>query len=199
MSLRTALFFGSFNPIHVGHLMLAQYVANFGGVDEVWLIVSPQNPFKRQDGLATADVRLRMARLATAADAKIRVSDVELTLPQPSYSINTLDALEAEYPEREFVIVMGADNLPGLPRWREAERLISGRTFLVYPRDGGFGDYSAVEALGGTVVELDAPMVGISSTMIRKWIAQGADVRHFVPAEALPLALAAYSAAPSSL
>lgn len=194
MSQRTALFFGSFNPIHVGHLMLAQYVANFGGVDEVWLVVSPQNPFKSHDGLAPAEVRLEMARLATAADSKIRVSDVEMTLPQPSYSINTIDALEERFPEREFVIVMGADNLPGLPRWREAERLIGGRRLLVYPRDGGFGDHSSVEALGGTVVELNAPMVGISSTMIRKWIADGIDVRHFVPAEALPLACATYRA-----
>lgn len=194
MRQRTALFFGSFNPIHVGHLMLAQYVANFGGVDEVWLVVSPQNPFKRHDGLAPAEVRLQMAKLATAADPKISVSDVELTLPQPSYSINTVDALEERFPEREFVIVMGADNLPGLPRWREAERLISGRRFLVYPRKGGFCDYSSVEAMGGTVVGLNAPMVGISSTMIRKWIADGADVRHFVPAEALPLARATYRA-----
>lgn len=194
MSQRVALFFGSFNPIHVGHLMLAQYVANFGGVDEVWLVVSPQNPFKRHDGLASAEVRLQMARLATAADPKIKVSDVELALPQPSYSINTIDALEEQFPEREFVILMGADNLPGLPRWREAERLIGGRRFLVYPRGGGFGDHSSVEAMGGSVVELNAPMVGISSTMIRKWIADGADVRHFVPAEALPLAYATYQA-----
>lgn len=193
MSGRTALLFGSFNPIHVGHLMLAQYVANFGGVDDVWLVVSPHNPFKRQEGLAPADVRMRMASLATQYDPKIKVSDIELTLPQPSFSINTIDALEAMQPGREFVIVMGADNLSGLPRWREASRLVSGRTFLVYPRDGGFPDHSAVEALGGKVVELNAPMVGISSTIIRRWIAEGVDVRHFVPAEALDLAVQTYS------
>lgn len=190
--MRTALFFGSFNPIHVGHLMLAQYVANFGGVDDVWLVVSPQNPFKEQKDLAPAGVRLKMAQLATAADPKISVTDVELTLPQPSYSINTLDALEARHPDREFVIVMGADNIAGLPRWREAERLIKGRTFLVYPRDGGIPDHSEVEALGGKVVELRAPQVEVSSTMIRKWIAEGVDVRHFVPNEALVLARETY-------
>ena len=109
--MRTALFLGSFNPVHVGHLMLAQYVLNFGGVDDLWLVVSPQNPFKSQSGLAPADVRLRMAELATGADDRIRVSDVELRLPQPSYTINTIDALEAENPGRDFIIVMGGASL----------------------------------------------------------------------------------------
>lgn len=191
--MRTALFLGSFNPVHVGHLMLAQYVLNFGGVDDLWLVVSPQNPFKCQSGLAPADVRLRMAELATGADDRIRVSDVELRLPQPSYTINTIDALEAENPGRDFIIVMGGDNLAGLPRWREADRLIRGRRFIVYPRPGEATDSSQVEALGGSVSILNAPMVELSSTQIRRWIADGVSVRHFVPDLALPLALETYS------
>ncbi|MGN0010067.1 MAG: nicotinate (nicotinamide) nucleotide adenylyltransferase [Marinilabiliaceae bacterium] len=191
--MRTALFLGSFNPVHVGHLMLAQYVLNFGGVDDLWLVVSPQNPFKSQSGLAPADVRLRMAELATGADDRIRVSDVELRLPQPSYTINTIDALEAENPGRDFIIVMGGDNLAGLPRWREADRLIRGRRFIVYPRLGEAIDSSPVEALGGSVSILNAPMVELSSTQIRRWIADGVSVRHFVPDQALPLALETYA------
>ncbi len=190
--MRTALFFGSFNPIHAGHLMLAQYVLNFGGVDDVWRVVSPHNPFKAQEGLAPAGARLQMAELATAADERIKVCDVELRLPQPSYTINTIDVLEAENPDRHFIIVMGGDNLTGLPRWREAARLVSGREFLVYPRHGADTDTATVESMGGKVRVLHAPMIEISSTRIRQWISDGVSVRHFVPDEALRLALDTY-------
>ncbi len=193
MSHRVALFFGSFNPIHIGHLMLAQYVLNFGNVDELWLVVSPQNPFKEQAGLAPADIRLAMADVATGLDCRIKVSDVELSLPQPSYTINTIDSLEKSYPGWEFVIVMGGDNLEGLPRWREAKRLVSGREFIIYPRPGETTDTSAVKSLGGRVTVLDAPMIQLSSTQIREWIAAGKDVRHFVPDEALAIAIDTYS------
>ena len=193
MSHRVALFFGSFNPIHVGHLMLAQYVLNFGNVDELWLVVSPQNPFKEQSGLAPADVRLAMAEVATGLDCRIKVSDVELSLPQPSYTINTIDSFEKDYPGWEFVIVMGGDNLAGLPRWREAKRLVKGREFLIYPRLGESTDTSAVKSLGGRVTVLDAPTIQLSSTQIREWIAAGLDVRHFVPDEALAIAVETYS------
>lgn len=173
--------------------MLAQYVLNHSVADDVWLVVSPQNPFKSVEGLADANVRIQMVRLATAADEHISVCDIELSLPLPSYTINTITALEEQNPDRQFIIMMGGDNLAGLPKWREAERLIKGREFIVYPRPGETTDTSAVEELGGSVTMLkDAPLLSISSTMIRHWIACGMSVRHFVPDGAAPMAEEVY-------
>lgn len=188
----TALYFGSFNPIHIGHLALAQYVLNFGNVDKVLLVVSPQNPFKEQNGLAPAHDRLRMAQLATECDKGIEVSDIEFFLPQPSYTINTIDALERQRSGEKLAIIMGGDNLTGLPRWREADRLIKGRRFIVYPRRGCECSTDTVRSMGGSVDVLNAPQMDLSSTMIRQWIAEGKDVRHFVPNEALELAQRLY-------
>lgn len=188
----TALFFGSFNPIHIGHLALAQYVLNFGDVDKVLLVVSPQNPFKEQKDLAPARERLRMAQLATEHDERIAVTDVEISLPQPSYTINTIDALEGRHSGEKFAIIIGGDNLAGLPRWREAARLVNGRRFIVYPRRGYECSADVVLSMGGSVDILQAPQMDISSTQVRQWIAAGKDVRHFVPNEALSLAETLY-------
>lgn len=192
--MRTALFFGSFNPIHIGHLALAQYVLNFGDVDEVWLVVSPHNPFKSPKDLAPAEVRLEMATHATAADDRIKVVDIEMRLPQPSYTINTLDALAKSFPNRDFAIIMGDDNLEGLPHWREAQRLINGRTFIVYPRPNCHAEAKPIEEMGGKVVRLDAPQMDISSTMIRKWVSEGKTPRHFVPNEIIDTVVKTYGA-----
>lgn len=173
--MRVGLFFGSFNPIHVGHLMLAQYMVNFAGVDEVWLVVSPQNPFKQDVELADTQHRLNMARLAVGDNEKIKISEVELSLPKPSYTIDTLRALEKEYPEIEFSIIMGADNLMGLNRWKEAETLLSRYRIIVYPRPG----YEAKEPEGAHIEIVDAPQVDISSTQLRRWIGEGRSVLYF--------------------
>lgn len=173
--MRVGLFFGSFNPIHVGHLMLAQYMVNFADVDEVWLVVSPQNPFKQDVELADTQHRLNMARLAVGDNEKIKISEVELSLPKPSYTIDTLRALEKEYPEIEFSIIMGADNLTGLNRWKEAETLLSRYRIIVYPRPG----YEAKEPEGAHIEIVDAPQVDISSTQLRRWIGEGRSVLYF--------------------
>lgn len=173
--MRVGLFFGSFNPIHVGHLMLAQYMVNFAEVDEVWLVVSPQNPFKQDVELADTQHRLNMARLAVGDNEKIKISEVELSLPKPSYTIDTLRALEKEYPEIEFSIIMGADNLMGLNRWKEAETLLSRYRIIVYPRPG----YEAKEPEGAHIEIVDAPQVDISSTQLRRWIGEGRSVLYF--------------------
>lgn len=173
--MRVGLFFGSFNPIHVGHLMLAQYMVNFADVDEVWLVVSPQNPFKQDVELADTQHRLNMARLAVGDNEKIKISEVELSLPKPSYTIDTLRALEKEYPEIEFSIIMGADNLMGLNRWKEAETLVSRYRIIVYPRPG----YEAKEPEGAHIEIVDAPQVDISSTQLRRWIGEGRSVLYF--------------------
>lgn len=173
--MRVGLFFGSFNPIHVGHLMLAQYMVNFADVDEVWLVVSPQNPFKQDVELADTQHRLNMARLAVGDNEKIKISEIELSLPKPSYTIDTLRALEKEYPEIEFSIIMGADNLLGLNRWKEAETLLSRYRIIVYPRPG----YEAKEPEGAHIEIVDAPQVDISSTQLRRWIGEGRSVLYF--------------------
>lgn len=173
--MRVGLFFGSFNPIHIGHLMLAQYMVNFADVDEVWLVVSPQNPFKQDVELADTQHRLNMARLAVGDNEKIKISEVELSLPKPSYTIDTLRALEKEYPEIEFSIIMGADNLMGLNRWKEAETLLSRYRIIVYPRPG----YEAKEPEGAHIEIVDAPQVDISSTQLRRWIGEGRSVLYF--------------------
>ena len=177
----TGLFFGSFNPIHVGHLMLAQAALNFSDVDEVWFVVSPQNPFKQQADLAPSEHRLRMAEIATGSDSRMSVSDVEMSLPLPSFTVRTLEKLRSDYPEREFSIIMGGDNLAGLPRWREPDEIVRHHRIVVYPRPGQSVDTSAVKALGGCVSILDAPQMDLSSTMLRCWIAEGRCIRHFVP------------------
>ncbi|MCQ2229782.1 MAG: nicotinate-nucleotide adenylyltransferase [Bacteroidales bacterium] len=169
------LFFGSFNPIHNGHLMLAQYMANFGGVDEVWFVVSPQNPFKQDMTLLPAQHRIEMVCRAVEHTPHLKVSDIELHLPVPSYTINTLRALEARHPDDTFTLIMGGDNVAGLPRWREADQIMAHR-ILVYPRPGCD---TTLEAPDMTVT--DAPMVDISSTMIRRWVSRGHCIEHYVP------------------
>ena len=178
--IETGLLFGSFNPIHVGHLMLAQYALNFGGVDEVWIVVSPHNPFKQQRDLADAEHRCEMARIATKDSDNIKVCDVELHLPLPSYTIQTMTRLKEDYPDRRFSIIMGGDNVEGLPRWREANRLLSGQRFLIYPRPGYSPNPEQVTKMGATVEMLDAPQVDISSTMIREWTKNSIETRYFV-------------------
>lgn len=174
--MKVGLFFGSFNPIHSGHLMLAQFMANFGGVDEVWFVVSPQNPFKQDISLAPAEHRVAMVEIAVRETPRIKVCDIELTLPIPSYTANTLDALEARYPHYEFVLIMGGDNVAGLPRWHRSEEIMK-HEILVYPRPNC--DLSEFDFPNVKVT--DAPQVDISSTMIRKWISSGLDVSHFTP------------------
>lgn len=176
-----ALFFGSFNPVHVGHLMLAQYVVNASIADEVWLVVSPQNPFKSREELAPAEHRLSMARLATEADAHIFVSDVEQDMPMPSYTIDTLRRLDDSYPHLSFSILMGADNLLGFDGWKDYEAILAKHRLIVYPRLGSDGLIEKAASLGGDILLTDAPIVEISSTQIRSWLTHGKSVRHFVP------------------
>ncbi len=118
---KIGLFFGSFNPIHVGHLIIANYMANFTELDEVWFVVSPQNPFKEKKSLGNMYDRLEMVNLAIEGADKLRASDIEFTLPQPSYTIDTLTYLQEKYPNKEFVLIMGEDNLQSLRKWKNAD------------------------------------------------------------------------------
>ena len=174
---RTALFFGSFNPIHVGHLIIANTMLQQDGIDEVWLVVSPQNPLKERGTLLADHHRLAMTRRAVDDNYRLRVCDIEMNLPIPSYTVVTLAALGEKYPDREFCLVMGSDNLATFERWRNYEHIISHYRLMVYPRPG-----TAHCPLSNhpSVTMVDVPMIDISSSYIRSLIKQGRDVRYLL-------------------
>ncbi len=169
--MRIGLYGGSFNPIHKGHTSLAQSLVNQGLVDEVWLLVSPLNPLKQTSGdIAAYEHRLRMAELACKGHKGLRVSDFESHLPIPSYTITTLDALAATYPQHTFSLVIGADNWDSFHRWYKADEIIANYTILVYNRPG----YPLDEAnLPPSVKVVNTPLYDISSTQIREAIKKG--------------------------
>lgn len=174
--IKTGLYFGSFNPVHIGHLVVANYMVAFTDIDELWFVVSPQNPLKEKEILAPDPLRLRMAELATANDSRLKVSDVEFSMPTPSYTIDTLQTLGQRYPDREFSIVMGSDGLPTFNQWKNYQALEQQYKRYVYPRPGCPIDPSLLN-----VIKTDAPQMNISSTFIRQAIAEGKDVRYFLP------------------
>lgn len=176
--LLTGLFFGSFNPIHIGHLVIANYMATFSGLKEVWLVVSPQNPLKQKSGLANMYDRLEMAKLATENSPQIKVSDIEFKLSQPSYTIDTLTYLHERYPEKEFVLIMGADNLVSLKKWKNYEILLKNYHIYVYPR---FGAEIKEWENHPSITFTDTPEMEISSTFIRKAIKDKKNAQFFTP------------------
>ena len=178
---KIGIYSGSFNPIHHGHVMLANYLVEFSDLDELWFVVSPQNPFKRKADLLDDDERLRMVQLAVGDDPRFRVSDVEMHLPTPSYTINTLTALSERYPEGQFVFICGMDSLQNLHQWREYQKILDNYKLLVFPRES----YDGGDLAGHpSVTILKTPILEISSTFIRNCVAEGRDVRHFMPAKA---------------
>lgn len=176
--MKTGLFFGSYNPIHTGHLIIANYMANHTELDEVWLVVSPHNPLKDKSGLGNMYDRLEMARLATENTENIKVSDLEFALPQPSYTIDSLTYLHEKYPEKEFVLIMGADNLVSLKKWKNYEVLLKNYQIYVYPRPGA--DVKEWEN-HASITFTNTPLMEISSTFIRKAIKENKSVQFFLP------------------
>lgn len=177
--IKTGIFSGSFNPIHIGHLALANYLCEFEALDELWFVVSPQNPLKSSEGMLGEAKRLELVAAAIADYPKFRTSDVELTLPRPSYTIHTLEHLRNMYPEREFTLIIGSDNWNFFDKWKDSERIIERHKILIYPRPGFPIDrYS----LSPTIRAAKAPLLDISSTFIRKALAEGKELAFFLPA-----------------
>ena len=175
---KTGIFGGSYNPIHIGHLALANYLCEYGDLDEVWFMVSPQNPFKANSSdLWDDQFRLELARLAVEEYPKFHASDFEFHLPRPSYMVNTLQKLREAYPDREFTLIIGADNWVSFPRWKDPDTIIANYQLIVYPRPG----YEINESELPTNVRLvNTPLLEISSTFIRESLKQGKDVRYFL-------------------
>lgn len=175
---RVGIYSGSFNPIHHGHVMLANYLVEFSDLDELWFVVSPQNPLKKKEDLLDDNERLKMVQLAVGDDPRFFVSDVEMHLPTPSYTINTLTSLSNQYPDCQFVFICGMDSLQNLKNWREYQKILDNYELLVFPREG----YDGGELVNYPSVNiLKTPILEISSTFVRQCAKEGRDVRHFVP------------------
>jgi len=173
----TGLFFGSFNPIHIGHLALANYMLEFTEIDELWFVVSPQNPLKQKASLAPDYHRLEMVKLALEENYKMRVCDIEFKMPKPSYTIDTLTYLSEKYPSKKFSIIMGADNLKSFNKWKNFEIILNSYKIFIYPR---LGYNSNNNEYKGNIKFTEAPIIEISSTFIRDAIKNGKNIRYFL-------------------
>ncbi len=178
------LYFGSFNPIHNGHIALARYVVGDGLADEVWVVVSPQNPLKSCVDLADDKLRLRMAELAFAEDIYIKVSTVEFDMPKPSFTIDTLNLLQSKYPHCQFSILLGQDNIATFDQWKNYQQILDRFTILVYPRSSCVKNRMAFQndfLQHKNIVHIKAPIIDISSTQIRQSIFQSRSVCGLMP------------------
>ena len=180
---KTGLFFGSFNPIHIGHLILANYILEHSDMEELWFVVSPQNPFKDKKSLLKDNNRLDMVQLAVKNYPKMRASNVEFSLPKPSYTLDTLTYLHEKYPENSFSIIVGEDNLESLGKWKNAETLIKNHQIIVYPRifEGERKDSDYLKHENISLIK--APIIELSATEIRNMIKTGKNVRPMLPPE----------------
>ena len=178
---KIGIYSGSFNPIHHGHVMLANYLVEFSDLDELWFVVTPHNPLKKMEDLLDDDERLKMVQLALGDDPRFFVSDIEMHLPTPSYTINTLTSLSEQNPDAEFIFICGMDSLQNFKNWREYQKILDNYELLVFPREGYDGGELANYP---SVTVLKTPIIEISSTFIRQCIKEGRDVRHFMSEKA---------------
>ena len=175
---KTGLFFGSFNPIHIGHLIIANWFVEYTDLDKVWFVVSPQNPFKEKKSLLADNHRLALVRNAIEDDIRFWVTDIEFKMPQPSYTIDTLTYLEEKYPDKEFVLLAGSDQLPNFDKWKNSDVILELYQMYVYARPG----FKAGKYENHPSVKIfNTPLMEISSTFIRKSIKEGKDMRYMLP------------------
>ena len=178
--MKVGLFFGTFNPIHVGHLTIANHLAENSGLDQVWFVVTPHSPFKKKSSLLDNNQRLEMVYRATKDYTKLKPSDIEFNLPQPNYTINTLVHLEEKFPDYEFALIMGEDNLKSFHKWKNYQMILETHDIYVYPRisegkvETEFDEHPKIH-------HVDSPIMELSSTFIRKSIKEGKNVRPMLP------------------
>lgn len=175
--MKIGLYFGSFNPVHAGHLIIANHILNESVLEKVWFIVSPQNPFKTSSALLNEYNRLHLLKLATEDDPRIKVSDIEFSLTRPSYTSFTLTHLEERYPEHEFSIIMGSDSFQNLHKWKNFEFIVKNYAIYVYQRSG----FQTDNLLKANLTLVNAPLLQISATQIRQLIQNGKSIRYMVP------------------
>jgi len=179
ISLKIGLYFGSYNPIHIGHLAIANYLVEYTDIDQLWFVVSPQNPFKVKENLLDDYQRLEMVTRAIDDDNRFRASNIEFNLPKPSFTIDTLAYLTERYPNHHFSIFMGADNLESFNKWKNYEVILENYGIMVYPRPGfDTSKYSVHKNI--SIIE-NVPLMEISSSFIRNAIKDGKNIRHFLP------------------
>jgi nicotinate-nucleotide adenylyltransferase len=181
---KVGLFFGSFNPIHIGHLGIAGYMTEYAGLEQVWFVVSPHNPLKKKETLLADHQRLHLVNLAIGDNDRLKASDIEFKLPVPSYTIDTLAYLNEKYPKNEFVLIMGEDNLYTLHKWKNVDKLINKCSIYIYPRPGSVKPASLQldQILSAAEIhKINAPLMDISGTFIREGIKNGKDMSYFLP------------------
>ncbi|MFD0761741.1 nicotinate (nicotinamide) nucleotide adenylyltransferase [Lutibacter aestuarii] len=178
--MKVGLFFGTFNPIHIGHMIIANYIAEFSDLDEVWFVITPQSPFKQKKSMLSNHHRLALVTIAVEEYPKLKTSSIEFDLPQPNYTINTLVHLEEKYTNHQFCLIMGEDNLKGFHKWKNYETILQNYELYVYPRvsegkvEHQFKNHSKIQIV-------NAPIVEISSTFIRNAIKENKDIRTMLP------------------
>jgi len=176
--MKIGLYFGSFNPIHIGHLIIANHVINYTDMNQVWLVISPQNPLKPSHTLLNEYHRLHLVQKAIEDNSKLKASDIEFRLSKPSYTIDTLIYLEEKYPNHKFSIVMGSDSFQNINKWKKAEDLKKNYSFIIYERPG-FELNKNIETKNIQI--LNAPLLEVSATAIRNNIKEGKSIQYIVP------------------
>jgi len=175
--MNVGLYFGSFNPIHVGHLIIANHILNESNLDKIWFIVSPLNPFKKAENLLNEYDRLHLVQKAIEGDNRLRASDIEFSLPKPSYTVHTMAYLQEKHPTYTFSIIMGSDSFQNLGKWKNAETIIKNHPIIVYKRPG----FEIENKLNARVEIMNAPLLEISATHIRELIKTGKSIKYLVP------------------
>jgi len=176
--MKIGLFFGSFNPIHIGHMVIANYFCEFSDLNKVWFVISPHNPFKEKSTLLADHHRLQLVKAAIGDYNKFKASDIEFKLPQPSYTINTLTYLQEKHPKYKFALIMGSDNLKSFHKWKNYEQILNNHELYVYPRPGEDGGELIKHPNVRTV---NAPLMEISATFLRQALKEKKDIRYMIP------------------
>jgi len=180
MKKKVGLYFGTFNPIHAGHLIIANYMVEFSELSEVWMVVTPHNPFKKKSSLLDNHHRLEMVYRACEDYPNLKPSDIEFSLPQPNYTVNTLVQLEEKYPDLEFALIMGEDNLKSFHKWKNYEVILERYSIFVYPRiSEGIVENEFLK--NDKITRVPAPIIELSSTFIRKAVQEGKNIRPMLP------------------